>query len=165
MQQPNSTMAGRTLKLLGPILFGERDHRLDRPEVMGSPLPRPADSSGSHDPQGAENRIVKGHPGNGEGILRPVTFRRQLIELLSGKPRSVPSLARELGMARRDMEDDLRHALRSARAAGYKIDVLPARCKACGFVFDAEKLSKPSRCPACKGTRLLEPMIRTGTGR
>jgi len=102
---------------------------------------------------------------NAEDIIRPVTFRRQLIELLSGEPRSVSSLARELGITRKDMEADLQHALRSARAANYKIDVLPARCKACGFVFDAEKLSKPSRCPACKGTRLFEPMIRAGAGR
>ena len=94
-----------------------------------------------------------------------MTLRRQLIELLSGEPRSVSSLARDLGITRGDMEDDLRHALRSARAAGYQIDVLPARCKTCGFVFNAEKLSKPSRCPACKGTRLFEPMIRASVGR
>ena len=98
-------------------------------------------------------------------MIRPVTFRRQLIELLSGEPRSVSSLARELGITRKDMEADLRHALRSARAAGYEIDVLPARCKTCGFVFHVEKLGKPSRCPACKGTRLFEPMIRAGAGR
>ncbi len=102
---------------------------------------------------------------NAEDIIRPVTFRRQLIELLSGEPRSVSSLARELGITRKDIEADLQHALRSARAASYTIDVLPARCKACGFLFDAEKLSKPSRCPACKGTRLFEPMIRAGAGR
>lgn len=89
-----------------------------------------------------------------------MTFRRQLIELLTDEPRSVSSLARDLGMTRRDMEDELRHALRSADAAGYQIDVLPARCKACAFVFSHDKLSKPSRCPACKGTRLFEPMIR-----
>ena len=115
--------------------------------------------------EGETVRIVEGHPGNAEDIIRPVTFRRQLIELLSGEPRSASSLARELGITRKDMEDDLRHALRSARAAGYEIDVLPARCKACGFVFDAGKLSKPSRCPACKGTRLFEPMIRAAAGR
>ena len=128
-------------------------------------MPRPVDSSGYHDPQGAKLRIVEGHLGNAEDIIRPVTFRRQLIELLSGEPRSASSLARELGVTRKNMEDDLRHTLRSARAAGYKIDVLPARCKACGFVFDTEKLSKPSRCPTCKGTRLFEPMIRAGTSR
>ena len=70
------------------------------------------------------------------------------------------SLAREMGVTRRDMEEDLRHALRSAQAAGSRIEVLPARCKSCGFMFGPDKLTKPSRCPSCKGTRLFEPMIR-----
>ncbi len=89
-----------------------------------------------------------------------MAFRRYLIDLLSYEPRSVSSLARELGMARGDMEEDLRHALRSARAAGHDVEVIPARCKACDFVFSEDKLAKPSRCPACKATRLYEPMIR-----
>ena len=89
-----------------------------------------------------------------------MAFRKQLIELLTYEPRSVSSLAREMGMSRGDMEEDLRHALRSAAAAGYRIEVIPARCKACGFEFGTDKLTKPSRCPACKATRLFEPMIR-----
>ena len=88
-----------------------------------------------------------------------MAFRRQLLDLLSSEFRSVSSLARELGMARGDVEDDLRHALRSARAAGHDIEVVPARCKSCDFVFSEEKLLKPGRCPACKGSRLFEPMI------
>jgi predicted Zn-ribbon and HTH transcriptional regulator len=87
-------------------------------------------------------------------------FRKHLIDLLSYEPRSISSLARELKLKRGDVEDDLRHAIRSARAQGHQVEVLPARCKSCGFVFGEEKLSKPSRCPACKGTRLYEPMIR-----
>jgi predicted Zn-ribbon and HTH transcriptional regulator len=93
-----------------------------------------------------------------------MAFRRYLIDLLSFEPRSVSSLARELGMTRGDIEDDLRHALRSARAAGHEIDVIPARCKACGFVFSEDKLARPSRCPVCKATRLFEPMIRISRG-
>jgi transcriptional regulator len=89
-----------------------------------------------------------------------MTLRRHLVELLSTEPRSVSSLARELGMRRGDMEEELRHVLRSARAAGHSIEVIPARCKACGFVFGEDTLAKPSRCPACKETRLYEPMIR-----
>lgn len=91
---------------------------------------------------------------------KPVAFRRHLLELLSDEPRSVSSLARELRMTRGDVEEDLQHALRSARAAGHQIEVIPARCKACAFVFSPEKLMKPGRCPACKGTRVFEPMIR-----
>src|ERR1044071_9784132 len=58
-----------------------------------------------------------------------MAFRKQLIELLSNEFRSASSLARELGMTRGDVEDDLRHALRSARAAGHDIEVVPAGCK------------------------------------
>jgi hypothetical protein len=41
-----------------------------------------------------------------------------------------------------DIADDLQHALRSARAAGHQVIVIPARCRSCGFIFDEEKLSK-----------------------
>lgn len=86
-------------------------------------------------------------------------FRRALIDVLSHEPRSVSSIARELGLRRGDVEDDLRHALRSARAAGHDVEIIPARCKSCDFVFSVEKLVKPGRCPACKGTRIYEPLI------
>ncbi len=89
-----------------------------------------------------------------------MAFRRQLIEVLSQEPRSVSSLARELGMRRGDLEEDLRHALRSAHASGHRIEIVPARCKSCGFVFGTDKLLKPSRCPQCKASRIFEPMIR-----
>jgi transcriptional regulator len=86
-------------------------------------------------------------------------FRKDLLTLLTAEPRSVSSLAREAGIGRGDVEDDLRHALRSARAAGYRIVVIPARCRSCGFIFGEEKLAKPGKCPACRGTRLLEAQI------
>jgi transcriptional regulator len=89
-----------------------------------------------------------------------MSLRRQLIDLLSVEPRSVSSLARDLGMRRGDVEEDLRHALRSAAAAGHRVEIIPARCKACGFVFGTDKLLKPGRCPQCKASRLFEPMIR-----
>jgi transcriptional regulator len=88
-----------------------------------------------------------------------VTFRKELLEKVKGEPRSVSSLARELGLRRGDVEEDLRHALRSAQAAGYVVDVLPARCRACGFTFDVGKLAKPGRCPECRGTRIYEAQV------
>ena len=89
-----------------------------------------------------------------------MTFRRHLQELLTAEPRSVSSLARELGLRRGDVEDDLRHMIRSARAQGHRIVVLPARCRACGFEFDDEKLAKPGKCPACRGSRIFEAQIQ-----
>jgi predicted Zn-ribbon and HTH transcriptional regulator len=91
-----------------------------------------------------------------------MTLRRHLHELLSHEPRSVSSLARELGLRRQDLEADLQHMLRSAAARGEAIEILPARCKACGFAFGPDRLAKPGRCPACRESRIQEAMIRIG---
>ena len=89
-----------------------------------------------------------------------MTLRKSLLDALSVQPRSVSSLARELGLKRGDVEDDLRHAIRSARAAGQHVVIDPARCRACGFTFGEDKLAKPSRCPSCRSERLYEAQIR-----
>ena len=88
-----------------------------------------------------------------------MTLRRDLLAYLSHEPRSVSRLARELRLPRADVEDALRHMVRSARAAGHRIVVVPARCRACGFTFDEDRLTKPSRCPECKASRIFEPQI------
>jgi predicted Zn-ribbon and HTH transcriptional regulator len=89
-----------------------------------------------------------------------MAFRRHLIDLLSHEPRSASSIAREMGLRRAEIEEELQHALRSAAAAGHRIETIPARCKDCGFTFDADRLAKPGRCPSCKGSRLFEALIR-----
>ena len=93
-----------------------------------------------------------------------MAFRRDLVALLMAGPRTPSSLARELGLRRNDMEEELRHILRSARVSGHVVLVEPARCKACGFAFDEHKLTKPGKCPACRGTRLFEPLLRIELG-
>lgn len=87
-----------------------------------------------------------------------MTVRRQIRDALS-QARTVSWLARELGRDRRDVEVDVQHVIRSARAAGERVVIEPARCKACGFTFHEDKLLKPGRCPSCRGTRLFEALI------
>lgn len=88
-----------------------------------------------------------------------MTVRKQLMDVLSREPRSVSSLAREFGLPRGEIEDALRHMLRSARAAGHRVVIVPARCRSCGFTFGDEKLTKPGKCPACRLSRIFEPQI------
>lgn len=88
-----------------------------------------------------------------------MVFRKDLLALLTGRSRSASSFARELGLKRDEIEEDLRHAIRSARAAGHSVQVLPARCKTCGFEFGEDRLAKPGKCPACRGTRIYEAQI------
>jgi predicted Zn-ribbon and HTH transcriptional regulator len=88
-----------------------------------------------------------------------VTVRKNLVEVLIGQPRSVSWIARELGAQRGVVEEELRHMIRSARAAGYRVVIAPARCRTCGFTFSDDKLSKPGKCPACRGTWLFDALI------
>lgn len=89
-----------------------------------------------------------------------MTLRKDLLAYLSHEPRSASRLARELRLPRADIEDALRHMIRSARAAGHRIVVVPARCRVCGFTFGEDKLTKPGKCPECRESRIFEPQIR-----
>jgi predicted Zn-ribbon and HTH transcriptional regulator len=93
-----------------------------------------------------------------------VSSRRDILAILATGPHSASSLARALGLGRDEIEDELRHAIRSAQAAGHAVIVEPARCKACGFTFGESKLTKPGRCPQCRQSRIYEPMIGLGPG-
>jgi len=65
--------------------------------------------------------------------------------------------------------DHLNHFFLSLKHTEYKAVVEPARCRSCGFEFSNEKLTKPSKCPECHSTWVLEPKItvenKTGTGK
>lgn len=90
-------------------------------------------------------------------------FRRDLIELLA-QPRSVHDLARELGEKPADIEDDLRHLLKSLKHSNeYRAVVTPPRCRHCGFIFHHDRLSKPGKCPQCRNTWIEAPLIRIET--
>ncbi len=87
-------------------------------------------------------------------------FRKDLIELLLGNPMTVSQIARAVDESPGRIADDLGHLFRSLRHTEYKPVVDPARCRACGFEFSAEKATKPSKCPQCHSTWVFEPKIR-----
>ena len=86
-------------------------------------------------------------------------FRKNLIELLLNHPMSISELAILLQVPPNDVEDDLRHLLKTLKNSPYRALITPAQCKKCGFVFHKDKLSKPGKCPQCKGTWIREPHI------
>jgi transcriptional regulator len=87
--------------------------------------------------------------------------RKLLLDALGPTPRTLSDLAAQFGVSRRDVEDALPHIVRSARAAGRRLLIVPARCRDCDFTFDESRLSRPSRCPQCRGSSLHEPLIGT----
>ena len=86
-------------------------------------------------------------------------FRKNLIPLLLENPLSLTQIARLVDEPPKDVEADLRHLLKSLKHTEFIADVTPARCRKCGFEFDGTRLAKPSKCPECKATWILEPRV------
>lgn len=86
-------------------------------------------------------------------------FRRDLIPLLLDKKLSLSEIARAVHEKPKDVIDALTHLTKSSKHGDYELTVEPAECRKCGFEFDANKFSRPSKCPKCKGTWIFEPLI------
>lgn len=86
---------------------------------------------------------------------RNVTVRAELRGALRDGLLTARDLSVRVGISEKDVAEHLEHLRRSLKPEGERLEVEHARCLACGFVFrDRERLTKPSRCPRCKGQRL-----------
>ena len=86
-------------------------------------------------------------------------FRKHLIKLLLENPMSLRQIARMEDESPDRIADDLNHLFRSLKHTEYEAVIEPARCRARGFEFSESKLNKPSKCPKCHSTWVLEPKI------
>ena len=86
-------------------------------------------------------------------------YRKDLIGMLHDQPASLHELALLLGVHLKEVEDDLHHLIKSLKNMPYHAIITPATCRKCGFVFHKNKLHKPGKCSACKGTWISEPLI------
>ncbi|ALA61204.1 transcriptional regulator [Nitrospira moscoviensis] len=87
------------------------------------------------------------------------TPRQRLIELLTGTRLASHQLAQMLGIPERHVEDHLIHVAKTlARDPARRFVLEPSSCPDCGYVFrDRRKLTRPSRCPRCKGEQITSP--------
>jgi len=96
-----------------------------------------------------------------EAIVPPAmhdTIRQAIIEALHEGPCSARELSAAAGTPEREVPFHLEHIRKSITLSGQRLIVTPAQCKKCGFVFSKrEKLTRPGKCPVCKGESLREP--------
>jgi len=87
-----------------------------------------------------------------------MTIRRQIIEVLKEDNLSALELSQLMGIREREVYDHLDHIKRTISSQREKFIVTPSSCLKCGYKFtQRSRLTKPSRCPLCKGTRLTRP--------
>ena len=92
---------------------------------------------------------------------RNATVRDELRRCLRLGWASALQLSSSVGLPEKAIPDHLEHLRKSAPAAGERFEVEPARCTDCDFEFDArQKLTRPSKCPKCRGQRIEAPRFR-----
>jgi predicted Zn-ribbon and HTH transcriptional regulator len=92
---------------------------------------------------------------------RSETLRDSLRRELRGGWVSARQLSTLVGLSEKVVPKHLEHLRKSAKGAGERFEVEPAVCAKCEYVFDdRERLTKPSRCPACKAQRIEPPRFR-----
>jgi hypothetical protein len=88
-----------------------------------------------------------------------------LKRALEEAPATARDLSAIVGIPERDVALHLEHLARSLRHSGGRLEVEPAACLACGFVFEGRrKLTRPGRCPECYGRRITLPVFRIDSG-
>lgn len=85
------------------------------------------------------------------------TVRQAIRELLQEQALSALELSRRLSLSEKEIYHHLEHLARAA-GPGYRFQIIPARCRKCGYIFSKrERLTPPSRCPLCRYQSLTRP--------
>jgi predicted Zn-ribbon and HTH transcriptional regulator len=95
------------------------------------------------------------------------TVRHEIAVVLAGGPVSARDISGRVGIPEKDVYGHLEHIRETIHRSGARLDVIPAECVKCGFVFSKrERLTKPGRCPVCRSESIHAPLFssRRGSG-
>lgn len=84
---------------------------------------------------------------------------RQLIQsLLLEREMSAKEISFEAHISEKEVYPHLEHLRRSLAHEGMLLEISPAVCRSCGFVFSKRhRLTPPGKCPACRSEQIAEP--------
>ncbi|NJC88511.1 MAG: transcriptional regulator [Desulfuromonas sp.] len=92
---------------------------------------------------------------------RHATIRQAVATALRQGEYSAHDLSRLVGIPEKAVAGHLEHLAKSLPAHGERLTVTSPKCLACGYAFpDRMRLTRPSRCPQCRGTHLAGPVFR-----
>jgi hypothetical protein len=88
------------------------------------------------------------------------TVRHVLIDLLRGQSLSARDISALAHIPEKEVYGHLEHIRRSIQACGGFLEVIPAECRSCGFVFvKRDRLTPPGKCPVCIHETIFEPLF------
>jgi predicted Zn-ribbon and HTH transcriptional regulator len=96
-------------------------------------------------------------------LLQEDTIRHAIMTLLAGEPVTALDISREVRIPEREVAGHLEHIRKTLRTTGLRLQVVPAVCGVCGFVFHKRtRLTKPGKCPVCRSSHISEPLFSLG---
>ncbi len=88
------------------------------------------------------------------------TIRHEVARFITGAPSSAGEISSAISIAEKEVYEHLEHIRRSVAREGRELEVIPAKCTRCGFVFKKRvKLKPPGRCPICKSESIEDPQF------
>jgi predicted Zn-ribbon and HTH transcriptional regulator len=89
---------------------------------------------------------------------RLTTLRQALADALREAEHTARDLSRLVGLPEKAVAGHLAHLEKSLPAHGQRLVTTSPACLTCGYAFPGRtRLTRPSRCPHCRGTHLAEP--------
>jgi predicted Zn-ribbon and HTH transcriptional regulator len=93
--------------------------------------------------------------------MEALSLRRRIMALLREREMDARDLSQELGLKEKEIYEHLVHVERSVAASRGRFVITPSQCLLCGYVFeDRRRLTRPSRCPQCRRSKLQNPSFR-----
>lgn len=88
------------------------------------------------------------------------TIRHAIMALLGEGALSAREISTAVHLPQKEVYAHLAHIRRSLHATGAVLEMVPARCRKCGFVFaKRERMAPPGKCPVCRGEAILDPLF------
>ena len=88
------------------------------------------------------------------------TIRQQITALLQKDELTALEISALVGRREKEVVEHLEHIRRSLKGQGLRLVVQASHCQQCGYLFkERQRLSRPGRCPGCKGSHLSQPVF------
>jgi len=88
------------------------------------------------------------------------TLRRAITELILREPLSVRDISIQAHIMEKEVYNHLEHIRLSLHTTGGRLELTPAECRSCGFVFaKRDRLTPPGKCPVCRCESIFEPLF------
>jgi predicted Zn-ribbon and HTH transcriptional regulator len=89
------------------------------------------------------------------------TPRQAISRLLAVAPHTAHELSALVHLPEKEVVPHLEHLGRSLRRTGQRLEIEPAQCRDCAYVFrDRQRLARPTACPRCRRQHLSAPVFR-----